>query len=71
MSATDLFNDEVVDSEVLPNDIYAEALDGNLHYVGSLRLPPAIPTELVVEYEGWNYVFKLDSRYIRGEEESA
>jgi hypothetical protein len=49
--------------EELPNDIYAEGSDEELHYVGSLKVSLPLPIELYVEYLGFTYVYKLDRRY--------
>lgn len=33
-----------------------------LFYVGEVQLPRPTPVELVVEIDGWDYVYKLDRR---------
>ena len=63
-SSSDLFTGAPDDlAPELPHDLYVEGEDGVLHYAGSMKLPEALPTELHVEYKGWNYVFKLQDRY--------
>lgn len=33
-----------------------------LEYVGEVQIPRPVPPELVVEIDGWDYVYKLDRR---------
>lgn len=42
--------------------VYIDMGADELFYVGEVQLPRPTPVELVVEIDGWDYVYKLDRR---------
>jgi hypothetical protein len=42
--------------------VYVDIGVDELFYVGEIQLPRPTPVELVVEIDGWDYVYKLDRR---------
>lgn len=45
-------------SESVFVDLGGETLD----YVGEVQMPRPLPPEVVIEIDGWDYVYKLDRR---------
>lgn len=42
--------------------VYCDMGLDELFYIGEVQMPRPMPTELVIEIDGWDYYFKLDAR---------
>lgn len=42
--------------------VYIDLGLAELAYIGEVQLPRPLPVELVIEVDGWDYVYKLDRR---------
>lgn len=50
--------------QVPPSEsVYVDMGVEELFYIGEVQLPRPIPVELVVEVDGWDYVYTLTSRH--------
>lgn len=59
----DLFAPPERRAEDVPSDsVYCDIGMEELFYIGEVQLPKPLPTELVIEIQGWDYIFKLDHR---------
>lgn len=57
----DLFEPEKPSQEAPSNGVFAEN-GKEFAYIGEVILPSPVPVEIMVEVNGWNYVYKLDRR---------
>lgn len=64
--SSDLFHptqDEPAVSEDLPSEsVFADVGGAELAHIGELQIPRPIPVELIVEIDGFDYIYKLDRR---------
>lgn len=62
-SATpDLFSPDRRAEDQPSEGVYVDVGAQELLYVGEIQLPKPIPCELIVEIQGFDYIFKLDRR---------
>ena len=58
----DLFTPPSAEAEPPSESVYADNGEEELAYIGEVQMPKPVPTELVVEVQGWDYYYKLDRR---------
>lgn len=58
----DLFSPDRRAEDQPSEGVYVDLGAEELFWVGEVQLPKPLPVELVVEINGWDYVYKLDHR---------
>lgn len=61
-SQPDLFSPDRRQDDQPSEGVYVDVGAEELFWVGEVQLPRPLPTELVVEINGWDYIFRLDHR---------
>lgn len=60
---SDIQPDSSAEHQIPPSEsVYVDLGGDELEHIGEIQIPRPTPVELIVEIDGWDYVYKLDRR---------